>query len=170
LLTVLFVFLFPQVIYAATYVGGTISQDTTWTLANSPYVAQSDVTVSSGVTLTIEPGVIVKFNWADMAVYGTLTANGTDLNKIVFTSIKDDSYAGDTNGDGSATTPAKGDWGNLYFGSSSKDSVLNNTTIKWAGRGRFYHEGVAYNSVFVFFDPLPPGSRLLISLLLRTTK
>ncbi len=42
---------------AATNVSGTISTNTTWTLANSPYVMTGNVTVSTGVTLTIEPGV-----------------------------------------------------------------------------------------------------------------
>ncbi len=40
-------------------VSGVISEDTVWTQANSPYEVVGNVTVSSGVTLTIEPGVEV---------------------------------------------------------------------------------------------------------------
>ena len=51
-----------------TNVGGLISTDTTWTLAGSPYIVTSNITVqgtdgADGITtLTIEPGVVVKFN------------------------------------------------------------------------------------------------------------
>jgi hypothetical protein len=40
-------------------VGGTITSDTTWTAAGGPYNITSGLTVSPGVTLTIEPGSTV---------------------------------------------------------------------------------------------------------------
>src|SRR5437667_5408991 len=48
---------------ADTNVSGSITTNTTWTAANSPYIVNgpSSVSVNSGVTLTIEPGVTVKF-------------------------------------------------------------------------------------------------------------
>ena len=46
----------------ATPVCGVISSNTTWSLANSPYdVCAAGVTVNTGVTLTIEPGVTAQF-------------------------------------------------------------------------------------------------------------
>jgi RHS repeat-associated protein len=99
-------------------VGGPISSNTTWALADSPFEVTSNVTVNSGSTLTIEPGVVVKFDaGTNLTILdgATLTANGTSAAPISFTSIKDDSVGGDLNGDGSATTPAAGDWDGIYI-------------------------------------------------------
>ena len=43
----------------ATDVSGNISSNTTWSLANSPYIVTGHILVPSGVTLTIEAGVTV---------------------------------------------------------------------------------------------------------------
>jgi len=87
-----------QPAYAATNVGGAISEDTTWTLAGSPYVVSGGMVVNAGKTLTIDPGVVVKFeNNAYLEVLGTLKAVGTAGNPIYFTDKQDDSVGGDTN-------------------------------------------------------------------------
>jgi len=116
-------------------VSGTISSNTTWTLANSPYVVTADITVASPAVLTIEPGVIVKFDTGtDLIVAdgATLTAEGTSTAPIVFTSYKDDIGA-DDNGDGTATTPAAGDWGNLTYSGwkSGSTCVAALGSMKW---------------------------------------
>jgi len=67
-------------------VGGVISADTTWRMADSPVIVSSHVTIAEGVTLTIEPGVTVKFD-EDQALFvdGTFVAKGTNVEKIIFT-------------------------------------------------------------------------------------
>jgi len=47
---------------AQTQVSGTISSNTTWTLTESPYLVTSNITVAENVTLTIDPGVVIKFS------------------------------------------------------------------------------------------------------------
>ena len=73
---------------AQTNVSGGIYVNTTWTKANSPYIVTDTVVVFPGVTLTIEPGVVVKFadNQQLEIRQGTLIANGTSTDSITFTS------------------------------------------------------------------------------------
>jgi hypothetical protein len=42
-----------------TQVGGTITTNTTWTVANSPYIITETIQIPEDVTLIIEPGVTV---------------------------------------------------------------------------------------------------------------
>lgn len=73
---------------AETPVIGFIAQDTTWTQANSPYVTLGNIIVKEGVTLTIEPGVIVQFdNGHSLTIEGALVARSTDKQGIKFTQI-----------------------------------------------------------------------------------
>ncbi|MDD2666820.1 MAG: PKD domain-containing protein [Methanocellales archaeon] len=109
-----------------TCVSGMISFDTTWTLANSPYIVVGGVLVNDGVTLTIEPGVTVKFDSGfALQIDGTLIAQGTSDNMITFTSNQ--------------TTPVAGDWGYVLFSDSSTDyddgqgSILEYCVVEYAG-------------------------------------
>jgi hypothetical protein len=96
----------------------TISSPTTWS-KGKVYVITGDVTVTS--TLTIEAGTIIKINGSKISVNssGKILANGTATDRIVFTSLFDDSYCGDTNGDGTTTTPGKGNWTSVYLNGGS---------------------------------------------------
>ena len=58
----------------------------TWTLANSPYQINEEITIPDGETLTIEPGVEVIFNGHyKFYVKGRLLALGTKQDMIIFT-------------------------------------------------------------------------------------
>ena len=70
-----------------TSVSGTISTDTVWSIANSPYTLTGNMFVNNGVTLSIEPGVTVYLNDHSLIVNGTLNACGTADNKINFVSV-----------------------------------------------------------------------------------
>lgn len=70
-----------------TSVCGDILTSVTWTLANSPYtVCSSGLYVANGATLTINPGVVVKFQPGSyITIVGTLHVDGTG-NKVTFVS------------------------------------------------------------------------------------
>jgi hypothetical protein len=71
---------------AGTNVSGPIITHTTWTLAGSPYIIDGDVTVNEGITLTIEPGVLITTaNYSHLSVLGNLHAVGTISKPITFT-------------------------------------------------------------------------------------
>jgi hypothetical protein len=96
----------------ATNVSGLISSNTTWTKVNSPYIVTNNILVNAGVTLTIEPGVTVKFEaLKSMQIDGTLMAQGTSIDSIQFTSN---------------TTQTAGSWGYIYFSDASIDAVFEN--------------------------------------------
>ena len=109
---------------------GTIAQNEVWRGFNVYHVT-GNLTVPNGVTLTIEPGAIIKFDpGLSLTVNSgaTLNAIGTRAQPIVFTSIKDDEHGGDTNGDGKSD-PESGD----YW-----------ATIKAYGTLRFEYASILY--------------------------
>jgi hypothetical protein len=71
---------------SGTNVSSIISSDTTWTKAGSPYNLTGPIGVSKGVTLTIEAGVTVNLNTYSIDVNGTLNAQGSNVNNLVFIS------------------------------------------------------------------------------------
>jgi len=103
--------LMPTGAVHATDVGGIISTNTTWTLAGSPYIVTSNILVSAGARLTIEPGVTVKFNAGkSMQIDGELIARGTSASRVTFTA----------NGGG-----GPGAWGYILFTDTSVDAVFS---------------------------------------------
>ncbi|NOQ15298.1 MAG: hypothetical protein GQ583_12580, partial [Methyloprofundus sp.] len=131
---------------------GTISAHTTWSNEDVQLIT-GNVTVSSGIILTIEAGAVVKFNSGrSLTVQGALDAQGTAIDKIHFTSYRDDSLGGDTNGDGNSQAE-KGDWGYLYFTSTVTTTLtkLNYLDVRYGGSNNvgnvyIYRTNIAINN------------------------
>jgi hypothetical protein len=120
-------------------VGTSIDVATTW---DSCHIYHCAYFLGINAPLTIEAGTIVKFDAEKgilVASPGTLTVNGNASHPVIFTSTKDDTYGGDINGDGNATSPQKGDWHWISFGISSGNS-LNYCKILYAGSGSIDYE------------------------------
>lgn len=118
----------------ATILSGCLIDQDTVLPRNSTYHARSHITVNRGSTLRLMDGVNVKFaDKIKFHVNGRLVTDGLPNNKVVLTSIYDDSAGGDTNNDGDITTGKPKTWGGINFGRASSGSFLNHTTIKYAG-------------------------------------
>lgn len=141
--------------FAFTYVNTDINTDTTWTLSGSPYIIEKTIIVLDDATLSIEPGVAIKFKMkeplSNMYVFGKIIAQGTNDMPIYFTSLYDDIVAPETDDEefcdeeydakGNVISktnciyldfydPQPRDWGGLFF-ISSLGSTLENTHFSY---------------------------------------
>jgi hypothetical protein len=114
-----------------------VNTPTTWNSCNVYVISVNQISVTS--TLTIEPGTVIKFadivsdNSILVSSSGSIVANGTAEKPIIFTSFKDDDHGGDSNGDGSLTTPASKDWGGIII--NNNNSVFTHCTFMYGGEG-----------------------------------
>ncbi len=116
---------------------GTVTAGQTWTngSAEFPIILIGNVLVNWHQTLTIPAGTLIKAEMTgQLSVNGTLTVSGAQGDSVVFTSLNDDEYGGDTNGDSSATTAAPGDWRGIYL----------NGTAGYLGIGNFDYCRIRY--------------------------
>ncbi len=119
--TAVFVSLFGGLAMGQTNLSGTIATDSTLTLANSPYVVVSTLTIQPGYTLTVDSGVVIRFMTGV-----ALTANGNIVARwATFTSNKDTAGG----------TPQKGDWSGIQIGSysASPNATFDSCLISFGG-------------------------------------
>jgi hypothetical protein len=114
----------------ATKVGGIINEDTTWTEEDSPYEITETVQIPDGITLTIEPGVVIRSEWvgAMFLLDGKIYAHGTTEKKIVFDGGGDNSFFSARNR-------------NPYIGAAFADleyCIISNGGPFWPDSGRGY--------------------------------
>jgi hypothetical protein len=70
-----------------TQVGGILTNNTTWTTANSPYTIFNTIQIPDSINLAIEPGVTVTIQSSDTTMFlinGAIQAHGNATNKIIF--------------------------------------------------------------------------------------
>jgi Carboxypeptidase regulatory-like domain/CARDB len=112
---------------------------TTWNNASTVYWLTANVTVPASSTLVVDPGQIIKAgsfggNGWGLIVSGTLQAQGTAAQPVIFTSEQDDSAGGDTNNDGSATSPNPYNWSGIQFTSTSTNNIINHVEVRYGGQ------------------------------------
>jgi len=128
-------------------INSNIVGNVTWT-NNNIYLIDGEILISA--VLTIEPGTKIKFkdeaNWVVQgAAGGLIIAEGTALLPIIFTSWHDDANGGDTNGNGIATEPARGDWDDI--------DIHGDNNVSSFDYCEFYYGGGYYDNYVLFLDP-----------------
>jgi hypothetical protein len=128
--------------FQAIAVGETLTQNVLWQNLGIAYLIDRDLVVPAGRTLTIEAGVVAKFQAAsgnayrrNINVLGGFVMQSTPANPIVFTSSQDDEYAGDTNGDRTGSNGEPGHWAFIVFRGSS-NVVFHDAIVRFGGRHR----------------------------------
>ena len=106
-----------------------------WSIENSPYIVTGNIEVPENSTLSIEPGVVVKFTgYYSINVRGYLEAIGTVGKRIVFTSLNDKEF-GATN-QPTTVMPTTTDWSGINFEpASDKQSKLDYCIIRYSDKG-----------------------------------
>ncbi len=113
-----------------------ITSNTAW---QGSIVVENDISVSSGVTLTIQPGTGIFFkNNAQLKVYGTLIAQGNSSYHIKFSAASE--------------SPSVGSWDGIYFEDSSNDAncILKYCDIEYADYGIYCSSAsptIDYNTI-----------------------
>ncbi|MBC8353961.1 MAG: right-handed parallel beta-helix repeat-containing protein [Planctomycetes bacterium] len=132
----------PRMLLAVVNWAGDVPDGTVWG-KEDVHRLTADVRVPSGSTLTIEPGTLIQFNRSrKMQVEGTLNATGTEQDRILFTSDRDDTgFDGelgtaddlDTNGDG-PSQGFRGAWSNIEFAPDSSGNMAH-VELRFGGVG-----------------------------------
>ena len=117
----------------ATSVCGSYTTNQHWTTTGNPYDVTCTVQINVGVTLTVDPGVLVRFAAGkELKIFGKLQAIGTAGSPIQFTSV--------------SSTPTAGDWVRLSFQpGSDSTSRISYATIAYSGSsyGAIYINGIS---------------------------
>ena len=144
---------------------GKYSKDLRLNVTGLPYILAGDLTVNAGVTMTVDPGVIVRFEnvSTDLLVNGRLLVNGTSTKRVYFTSLRDDAHGGDAGNDGT-TSPSASNWGGVYLGKQSSlgPSTLSNLQIMYGGYDSSYYGGQVHYPIRVNGSTLPKLSSVVL--------
>lgn len=104
-----------------------------------------DSYIDAGATLTITAGTSLKFlnGGIQLQTGAKLVALGSSKQPVVFTSIQDDMYGGDTNNDGAATMPSHGSWGGIHGDGLASSIQLRHARIRYGGGWNYWRASVS---------------------------
>jgi parallel beta-helix repeat protein len=116
---------------SVTVMGGHITDNTTWYFSQSPYYIEGDVYVDENITLTIEPGVDVRFTPGyGLYVDGNINAVGLPNKMINFTT--------------NMSSPSVGDWDRIQINSTGHAAIAF-CNISYANYGIYLNDSTNSN-------------------------
>ena len=123
-----------------------ITSNATW---RSDVEVAETITINSGVSLTLVPGITAFFGTDKrLSINGSLMANATgESDRIIFTSNK--------------ATPAAGDWGYIHFAQGSSGS-FNYVTIEYAGGNADTAFASIVNRAALYIDSSPTLNNIVV--------
>ncbi len=149
--------IFNSSIANAIEVGGHLTEDTTWSPENNPYIVIDNIYVDAGITLTILPGTEIKItaasctSWQELDqsfwyqngtneakmfwVDGRIIAEGNEQNRIIFTRLQDDpDYS----------------WGTMYFTEDAELSIFKYCDFSYSAVIGIYVSRIAKGPLSLF--------------------
>jgi len=115
---------------------GTYNQNGTFTNAGCPYIIEPGFSLGSGITLTLHKGTIIKCGHAAGIAVFNIKIIGTVNEPVIFTSLSDDDYGGDTNNNGTSSGTV-GDWSGVTI--SAGLTSLSNLGVYYGDYGLRYN-------------------------------
>ena len=125
--------------------GGEYNTDVNIPKAGIPFIITESIEIAKGYSFVINAGAILKAGAdCNITIHGTFISEGDLSNENIITSLADDEYGGDTDGNGSSSG-SQMPWGGIYFSRYCNDiSNIEFTTFRFGGRSSYTQNAVLY--------------------------
>ena len=123
-----------------------------WTIGPNQTFLVRALSLKQGATLKVKPGTILKFfKNGSLTSQGALQIGEEGKAPVVFTSVADDEYGGDTNNDGNQTSPKTNDWQGINI-FDAQNSFIKNAIFRYGGQKEWLDERGIERQGIIFLD------------------
>lgn len=125
--------------------GGEYDFDINIPKADIPFIIKESIEIAKGYSFVVNAGAVLKLGAdCNITVHGTFLSRGNLSSENIITSLADDEYGGDTDGNGSSSG-SQMLWGGVYFSRYCSDaSNIEFTTFRFGGRSSYTQNAMLY--------------------------